>query len=94
MEALLKIEKIKFTVATDGISAVEMALAELGPDLIFMDVKMPGIDGYEASRRIKSLRPDIKIVALTAFALSGEERKAAEAGCDAYLSKPVSRQLV
>ena len=62
------------------------------PDLILMDIQLPGLDGYEATRRIKAnpaLRP-IPIIAVTSYALSGDEVKAREAGCDAYVTKPFS----
>jgi two-component system cell cycle response regulator DivK len=62
------------------------------PDLILMDIQLPGLDGYEATRRIKAnpaLRP-IPIIAVTSYALTGDEVKAREAGCDAYVTKPFS----
>jgi two-component system, cell cycle response regulator DivK len=62
------------------------------PDLTLMDIQLPGLDGYEATRRIKAnpaLRP-IPIIAVTSYALSGDEVKAREAGCDAYVTKPFS----
>jgi two-component system cell cycle response regulator DivK len=62
------------------------------PDLILMDIQLPGLDGYEATRRIKAdpvLRP-IPIIAVTSYALSGDDVKALEAGCDAYVTKPFS----
>jgi two-component system cell cycle response regulator DivK len=62
------------------------------PDLILMDIQLPGLDGYEATRRIKAnpaLR-HIPIVAVTSYALSGDDVKAREAGCDAYVTKPFS----
>ncbi len=61
------------------------------PDLILMDIQLPGIDGYEATRRIKANQAlrHIPIIAVTSYALSGDDLKAREAGCDAYLSKPV-----
>jgi two-component system, cell cycle response regulator DivK len=62
------------------------------PDLILMDIQLPGLDGYEATRRIKAnpaLRP-IPIIAVTSYALTGDEMKAREAGCDAYVTKPFS----
>ena len=62
------------------------------PDLILMDIQLPGLDGYEATRRIKAdpaLRA-IPIVVVTSYALSGDDVKAREAGCDAYVAKPFS----
>lgn len=66
------------------------------PDLILMDIQLPGFDGYEATRRIKknpALR-HIPIIAVTSYALSGDEEKALEAGCEAYVSKPFSPRVV
>jgi two-component system, cell cycle response regulator DivK len=73
------------------------AVAKQRPDLILMDIQLPVMDGYAATRRIKSdpaLR-SIPIIAVTSYALSGEEKKAREAGCDDYVPKPYSpRQLL
>ena len=77
--------------AVTGEEGVSMA-ATHAPDLILMDIQLPGLDGYEASRRIKAnaaLR-QIPIIAVTSYALSGDDVKAFEAGCDAYVSKPFS----
>ena len=82
--------------AESGEQALE-AVAKQRPDLILMDIQLPGIDGYEATRRIKAdpaLR-SITIIAVTSYALSGEEQKARAAGCDEYVPKPYSpRQLL
>jgi two-component system cell cycle response regulator DivK len=62
------------------------------PDLILLDIQLPGIDGYEVARRIKA-NPDlhkIPIIAVTSYALSGDDVKAFEAGCNAYVTKPFS----
>jgi two-component system cell cycle response regulator DivK len=77
--------------ALDGESGIRMAAQEL-PDLILMDIQLPIVNGYEATRRIKA-NPDTKhipIVAVTSYALSGDEAKAREAGCDGYIAKPFS----
>ena len=82
--------------AESGEQALE-AVAKQRPDLILMDIQLPGMDGYEATRRIKAdpaLR-SIPIIAVTSYALSGEEQKARAAGCDEYVPKPYSpRQLL
>ncbi|PWB63512.1 MAG: response regulator [Bradyrhizobiaceae bacterium] len=82
--------------ATDGEKGVAAAIAEK-PDLILMDIQLPVINGYEATRRIKadpSLR-HIPIIAVTSYALSGDEIKARSAGCDGYIAKPYSpRQIL
>lgn len=77
--------------ATDGAEGVAMA-REHRPDLILMDIQLPVLDGYEATRRIKadSALRAIPIIAVTSYALSGDEVTASEAGCDAYVSKPYS----
>ena len=71
--------------------------AEHRPDLILMDIQMPVMDGYEATRRIKA-DPDLKsipVIAVTSYALSGDEDKARAAGCDGYIAKPFSpRQML
>ena len=82
--------------AEDGQQAL-VAAAEHRPDLILMDIQLPILDGYEATRRIKA-NPELKaipIIVVTSYALSGDEGKAREAGCDAYVTKPYSpRQLL
>src|SRR3954451_25231718 len=74
-----------------------VAVAKRRPDLILMDIQLPILDGYEVSRRIRAdpaLR-SIPIIAVTSYALSGDEAKARQAGCDDYVTKPYSpRQLL
>ena len=77
--------------ATTGDDGVAMAKART-PDLILMDIQLPGIDGYEATRRIKAddaLRR-IPLIVVTSYALSGDNAKALAAGADAYVAKPFS----
>ncbi|HZP75015.1 MAG TPA: response regulator [Pseudolabrys sp.] len=73
------------------------AVARRRPDLILMDIQLPVMDGYEATRRIKA-DPSFKaipVIVVTSYALSGDESKARAAGCDAYVTKPYSpRQLL
>jgi two-component system cell cycle response regulator DivK len=77
--------------AADGEAGVAKAKSDR-PDLILMDIQMPVIDGYEATRRIK-VDPDLKpipIVAVSSFAMKGDEEKARAAGCNHYVTKPYS----
>jgi len=81
--------------ATTGEEGLEVAARER-PDLILMDIQLPGIDGYEVTRRIKAnpkLR-QIPIIAVTSYALSGDDKKAFAAGCDGYVTKPYSPRLL
>ena len=81
--------------ATDGEQGVAAAAAER-PDLILMDIQLPVIDGYEASRRIKA-NPELRhipIIAITSYALAGDEQKTAAAGCEGYVAKPFSPRQV
>lgn len=88
---LLTSKGYKILEAMTGLEGVEMA-EKFSPDLILMDIQLPGLDGYEATRRIKknSDLKDIPVIAVTSYALSGDEIKAREAGCDGYVSKPFS----
>ncbi len=77
--------------AEDGHTGVEMAMSEL-PDLILMDINIPGLDGIEATRMIKAYQQTahIPIIALTANAMRGDRERFISAGCDDYLPKPIS----
>ena len=82
--------------AMDGLEGVRAAEREQ-PDLILMDIQLPGIDGYEATRRIRKIPAlaTVPIIAVPSYALSGDEAKTKEAGCDGYVAKPYSpRQLL
>ncbi len=81
--------------AETGDLALKM-VSEQAPDIILMDLSIPGIDGWECTKRLKAdpKTRAIPIVALTAHAMRGDEERARAAGCDGYLSKPVSPKLV
>jgi two-component system cell cycle response regulator DivK len=81
--------------AVNGEDGVSAAAAHV-PDLILMDVQLPGIDGYETTRQIKA-NPDLQhipIIAVTSYALSGDDVKAYEAGCNGYVAKPFSPRIL
>ena len=82
--------------AVDGAEGVAMAQSHR-PDLILMDIQLPEMDGYEATRQIRAV-PElttVPIIAVTSYALSGDEAKARDAGCDGYVAKPFSpRELL
>jgi len=87
----LERKAFEVVIAVDGQAGVNMASSE-SPDLILMDLSLPVIDGWEATRQIKS-NPDtqtIPVIALTAHAMAGDEQKALAAGCDDYDTKPVN----
>ena len=79
----------EFVRAHNGQEAVDMVDTEK-PDLVFMDLKMPVMDGLEATRQIKAKCPSIPIIALTANAFDTDKEDAMQAGCNDFLSKPVS----
>lgn len=83
----------KLLVARDGIEGVSMA-TEYNPDLILMDISLPILDGYEATRTIRKTRPNVPIIGLSAHAMEGHEQKAKDAGCNDYLTKPVDDRLL
>lgn len=81
--------------AGTGEEGVELALRER-PDLILMDIQLPGIDGQEATRRIRSsgVGKDVPIVAITSYAMTGDRDRLLEAGCTGYIEKPINPETI
>jgi CheY-like chemotaxis protein len=85
----LKRTGVSYLRALDGHQAVDLVLnSEHNFDLVLMDIKMPEMNGYEATRIIKSKKPKLPVVAQTAHAMLNAREKSLEAGCDEYISKP------
>jgi two-component system, cell cycle response regulator DivK len=95
LQSILEASGHQISVAFDGAQAIELAMAQI-PDLILMDLSMPIIDGWEATRHIKS-QPStshIPIIALTAHAMPGDRERAFSAGCNDYLTKPIDLEQI
>ena len=85
------LSKLNATVfwAKNGLEAVAICNPENAIDLVLMDLQMPEMNGYEATRVLKKIYPELPIIAQTAFAMSDDREKAMDAGCDDYLAKPI-----
>jgi signal transduction histidine kinase/ActR/RegA family two-component response regulator len=81
-------------VVNNGIDAVEVCRNNPDIDLILMDIKMPKMDGYEATAEIRKFNPSVVIIAQTAFALSGDKEKCLSAGCNDHISKPINNRVL
>lgn len=78
-------------VAANGLEAIQLCKDNPDIDFVLMDIKMPELDGYEATKKIREFNKDILIFAQTAYALPGDREKAIAAGCNDYISKPYSQ---
>lgn len=94
IKEMLKQSGVKLMCAKNGREAIEICSDRPEIDLVLMDIKMPIVNGYDATKEIKKIRPDLPIIAQTAYALSGDEEKAIAAGCDDYISKPIKQDLL
>jgi signal transduction histidine kinase/CheY-like chemotaxis protein len=94
VEEILSDQDITVIYSPNGLNAIELVAGNAQIDLVLMDIKMPGMDGYTATREIKKIRPDLPVIAQTAYALAGDKQKSIENGCDDYISKPITRQTL
>jgi CheY-like chemotaxis protein len=92
---VLSLERFDVRTATDAEEAL-LLLKDVHPHLILMDIQLPGLDGLELTRRLKKdpATRDIIIVAITAYAMKGDEERALSAGCDGYVPKPINTQTL
>lgn len=89
--ALLEPEGYVVRTAGSASEALEVIGSGFQPELILMDIQMPGMDGLELTRRLRSIpsMSGVRIVALTAYAMVGDEERMLAAGCDGYIPKPI-----
>ena len=89
IDAVLRQVKTNVVHAPDGLKAIEVCTTDAHFDLVLMDMQMPEVDGLEATRRIKMIRPELPILATTANTYDETAQACREAGCDAFLTKPL-----
>ena len=89
---MLKNTGIKLLHAKNGKEAVDLYQENIDTDVILMDIKMPVMDGIEASRNIRNINQNIPIIALSAFIMPNKKKRCIDAGCDEFISKPVNRK--
>ncbi|OQD43494.1 response regulator [Croceivirga radicis] len=94
IEKILKPYGCKILHAKDGEEVINLCKENNTIDLIFMDVKMPVFDGFEATRQIRAFNTEVVIIAQTAFTLLGDKEKAAAVGCNEHISKPIEQEKV
>ena len=94
LEIVLRKTGIEIFRAHNGLEAIEIIKTHPEINLILMDIKMPEMNGLEATKEIKKLNRDIPVVALTAYAMANDREMSLEAGCDDYISKPVRKHMI
>jgi CheY-like chemotaxis protein len=94
LEAVLKKAGCSYIHATNGAEAVELCKQNPTISFVLMDIKMPVMTGLEATKLIKENNPTLPVIALTAYAQTGDQQRILEAGCDEYYAKPVTPDLL
>jgi hypothetical protein len=92
LSIILKENAKEILIAKTGIEAIEICRDNPDIDIVLMDIKIPEINGYDATRQIREFNNEVFIVAQTAFAQLGDREKAIEVGCDDYISKPINKK--
>jgi len=93
LSAILEMNNFNVVHASNGLEAIDMAL-NAAIDIVFMDIKMPGLNGYEATRKIRAYRPEMPIIAVSAFTLDEHKKLSIESGINEYISKPFSESTI
>ncbi len=91
LKIILENKGINIIRAPNGKDAIRLCKLKKDISIVLMDVNMPELNGYEATKKIKKLRPKLPVIAQTAYALSGDKEKALKAGCDDYITKPINK---
>ena len=86
-------DNYRLLIARDGEEGVALA-QQHRPDLVLMDIALPGLDGYEATRRIRAVMRALPIIGLSSYAMAGDAEKAIAAGCSDYMTKPIDEDLL
>lgn len=94
LSIILKPISNKILHSKNGTEIVELCKNNPDADLILMDIKMPGINGYEATKLIREFNKDVVIIAQTAFAMASDREKSITAGCNDYISKPINKTIL
>lgn len=89
LKTYLRKTKIKVLWAKDGQEAIDICAKDPSIDIVLMDIRMPNVDGYEATAEIKKSRPGLPVIAQTAYALNSDYKKIYDSGCDDYITKPI-----
>jgi two-component system, cell cycle response regulator DivK len=89
IEELFKDSNLLLRHITDGREMMDLFESGPVPDLIIMDIQLPGMNGIELTRRIKIINPSIPVIACTSYAMHGDRERCLESGCDEYISKPI-----
>jgi two-component system, sensor histidine kinase len=94
LKECLRLTGIKILWAKTGRESIEMVTENPNIDVVLMDIRMPDIDGFQATKKIKSLRPELPLIIQTACTLSDESKRSKKEGCDEFLTKPINRVLL
>lgn len=89
LKTYLRKTKINVLWAKDGREAIDMCAKNNDIDIVLMDIRMPNVDGYEATAEIKKMKPNMPVIAQTAYALNSDYQKAFDSGCNDYITKPI-----